>query len=186
MMIRLLARSSCSHVALRRHWPAAAAAATAVALTTTSTTSTTSATSVAAHAAADDGWRRFAVEMGVGTSLRREDHTAAAIRALQDALWRVSFTGARALGQEGADMRVEVMIGVPKPEEVDEAAVLAVLPYGERSLTVVRGGMAIPGGCGADAQGDIIMANAAAIVSLNVRDYLEATGKSGANPARPS
>ena len=72
------------------------------------------------------------------------------------------------------------------PMEVDEAAVLAVLPYGERSLTVVRGGMAIPGGCGADAQGDIIMANAAAIVSLNVRDYLEATGKSGANPARPS
>ena len=160
-----------------------AARSSAVAAAAAALTTTTSAGARAA--AADDGWLRFAVEMGVGTSLRREDHTAAAVRALQDALWRVSFTGARALGQEGAAMRVEVMIGVPKPEEVDEAAVLAVLPYGERALTVVRGGMAIPGGCGADAQGDIIMANAAAIVSLNVGEYLEAAAAGRSGPRGP-
>lgn len=44
-------------------------------------------------------WRRVAVEMGSGTSLRRQDQTAAAVRALQDALWRVSLTAYRALEQ---------------------------------------------------------------------------------------
>jgi uncharacterized protein (TIGR02058 family) len=117
-------------------------------------------------------WRRFAVEMGTGTSLRREDHTAAAVRALQDALWRISLTAYRALDMDPNSMRVEIVIGVPKPEEVDHAKVLAVLPYGERSIKVVKGGLAIDGGCGADAHGQIIMANAAAIVSLDVGDYI--------------
>ena len=117
-------------------------------------------------------WRRFAVEMGTGTSLRREDHTSAAVRALENALWRVSLTAARALEKDGSEMRVEVVIGVPKPEEVDHAKVLAVLPYGECSIEVVQGGLAIQGGCGADAQGEIIMANAAAVVSLEIGDYL--------------
>ncbi|EOD38995.1 hypothetical protein EMIHUDRAFT_109030 [Emiliania huxleyi CCMP1516] len=124
-------------------------------------------------------WRRFAVEMGTGTSLRRQDHTAAAVRALEDALWRVSMTAYRALDKRPEEMKIEVVVGVPKPAAVDESAVLAVLPYGaarpvacERSIRVVEGGLAIPGGCGADAQGDIIMANAAAIVYLDVGDYL--------------
>ena len=117
-------------------------------------------------------WRRFAVEMGTGTSLRREDHTAAAVRALQDALWRVSLTAYRALDKDPDSMRVEILIGVPKPEQVDHAKVLAVVPYGDRSIKVVKGGLAIDGGCGADAQGQIIVANAAAIVSLDVGDYL--------------
>ena len=117
-------------------------------------------------------WRRFAVEMGTGTSLRREDHTAAAVRALQDALWRVSLTAYRALDKDPNSMRAEILIGVPKPEEVDHETVLAVVPYGDRSIRVVKGGLAIDGGCGADAQGQIIVANAAAIVSLDVGDYL--------------
>ena len=95
--------------------------------------------------------------MGTGTSLRREDHTAAAVRALQDAIWRVSFTAYRALEMDGSAMRVEVVIGVPKPEEVDQAQVLAVLPYGDKTIRVEKGGLSIPGGCGADAQGHIIM-----------------------------
>ena len=41
-----------------------------------------------------------------------------------------------------------------------------------RSIKVVQGGLAIQGGCGADAQGQIIMANAAVIVYLDVGDYL--------------
>jgi uncharacterized protein (TIGR02058 family) len=110
--------------------------------------------------------------MGTGTSLRRQDHTAAAVRALQDALWRISLTAYRALDKDPESMRVEIVIGVPKPHEVDEAKVLAILPYGERSIRCVQGGLAIKGGCGADAQGEIIMANAAVIVSLDVGDYL--------------
>eukprot|EP01052_Picozoa_sp_SAG31_P032672 SAG31_NODE_3605_length_4077_cov_12.386124_1_plen_137_part_00 len=74
-------------------------------------------------------WRRFAVEMGTGTSLRRQDHTAAAVRALQDALWRISLTAYRALGKQPQEMRVEIVIGVPNPDAVDRERVLAILPY---------------------------------------------------------
>ena len=69
-------------------------------------------------------FRRFAVEMGTGTSLRREDHTAASIRAVQDALWKVSLTVYRALDKNPDEMKVNVIIGVPKPEKVDQQAVL--------------------------------------------------------------
>ena len=72
------------------------------------------------------------------------------MRALQDALWRVSLTAYRALDKQPTDMKVEVVIGVPKPhvrtasvrsavkgsglyllsatQEVDTEKVLAVLP----------------------------------------------------------
>ena len=118
-------------------------------------------------------FRRFAVEMGTGTSLRREDHTSAAVRAVQDALWRISLTAYRALDKDPSEMRVHVIIGVPKPHEVDENAVLALVPYGDKSISVEVGGLAIKGGCGADAQGEIIIANAAVQVDLDVGDYLE-------------
>jgi hypothetical protein len=35
-------------------------------------------------------------------------------------------------------------IGVPKPELVDHAAVLAILPHGTGTVTVVEGGLEIP------------------------------------------
>jgi uncharacterized protein (TIGR02058 family) len=70
-------------------------------------------------------------------------------------------------------MRVNVIIGVPKPEEVDKDVVLSLVPYGDISIDVQQGGLAIKGGCGADAQGEIIMANAAVQVDLDVGDYLD-------------
>ena len=118
-------------------------------------------------------YRRFAVEMGTGTSLRREDHTAAAVRAVQDALWQVSLTAYRALDQNPNDMNVHIIIGVPKPDEVKVNEILALVPYGKTSISVELGGLSIKGGCGADAQGNIIMANAAVQVDLDVGDYLE-------------
>ena len=86
-------------------------------------------------------WRRFAVEMGTGTSLRRQDHTAAAVRALEDALWRVSMTAYRALDKRPEEMKIEVVVGVPKPAAVDESAVLAVLPYGAARPVACRRGL---------------------------------------------
>ena len=117
-------------------------------------------------------FRRFAVEMGTGTSLRREDHTAASVRAVQDALWRISLTAYRAVDKDPAEMKVNVIIGVPKPDQVDKNAVLALVPYGDLTIDIQLGGLSIPGGCGADAQGNIIMANAAVQVDLDVGDYL--------------
>ena len=78
-----------------------------------------------------------------GLKSAQNDSAQAAVRALKDALWRISLTAYRALDKDPSEMRVEIVIGVPEPSEVDQAAVLAVLPYGERSIRVVQGGLAI-------------------------------------------
>lgn len=83
------------------------------------------------------------MELGMGTSLRRQDYTKAAIRALQDALWHNSLTMADAFGFSREDMIVEVEIGVQKPEAVDTEAVKAILPYGKGQVRVVHGGLDI-------------------------------------------
>ena len=85
--------------------------------------------------------KRMIVEIGMGTDLTGADYTKAAIRALRDALWHNSLTIALAVGQQPQDMHVEVIIGVPKPEKVDKAAVAAVLPYGTSTVEIVEGGL---------------------------------------------
>ena len=87
--------------------------------------------------------KRMVVEFGMGTDIRGTDHTKAAVRALRDALWHNSLNVASALGMPTDAMVVEVVIGVPKPGQVDKAQVLAVLPHGTGSVTVVEGGLEI-------------------------------------------
>jgi uncharacterized protein (TIGR02058 family) len=110
-------------------------------------------------------WKRVVVEMGMGTDIRGGDYTKAAVRALRDALWHNSLSVTRALGMDVDAMRVEVTIGVPKPEAVDTAQVLAVLPHGTGEVQVVHGGLEIPSENGAD---KTIIANAAAVVKLDL------------------
>jgi uncharacterized protein (TIGR02058 family) len=62
-------------------------------------------------------------------------------------------------------MQVEVTIGVPHPERVDKAAVLAVLPHGTGTVNVVEGGLEIPNDSGT---GVTLMAHAAAVVRLDL------------------
>ncbi len=109
--------------------------------------------------------KRMALEIGMGTDIRGADSTKAAVRALQDALRRNSLSIATALGAPLEAMQVEVRIGVPRPETVDKAAVLAVLPYGKGSVEVVAGGLEIRNDAGTDST---LIAHAAAIVSLDV------------------
>jgi len=85
--------------------------------------------------------KRVAMELGMGTSLRRQDYTNAAVRALQDALWHNSLTMADAFGFSRDDMIVEVDIAVQQPALVDIETVKAVLPYGQPHIRVVHGGL---------------------------------------------
>jgi uncharacterized protein (TIGR02058 family) len=110
-------------------------------------------------------WKRVVTEMGMGTDIRGGDYTKAAIRALRDALWHNSLSVTRALGMDVDAMRVEVIIGVPRPEAVDTAQVLAVLPHGTGEVRVVQGGLEIPSDTGTD---KTIIANAAAVVRLDL------------------
>ena len=110
-------------------------------------------------------WKRMVLQIGMGTDIRGADYTKAAVRALRDALWHNSLSIADAAGLHVDYMRVEVTIGVPKPELVDKAQVLAVLPYGKGNVTVVEGGLEIPNDAGSDST---LIANACAIVSLDI------------------
>lgn len=105
------------------------------------------------------------LEIGMGTDIRGADSTKAAVRALRDALWHNSLSIATALNQPLDAMHVAVKIGVPRPETVDKAQVLAVLPYGKGTVEVVEGGLEIKNDEGTDST---MIANAVAIVSLNV------------------
>ena len=109
--------------------------------------------------------KRMAIEIGMGTDIRGADYTKAAVRALRDALWHNSLSVANAIGMPTDSMVCEVLIGVPKPELVDKAAVLAVLPHGTGTVNVVEGGLEIVNDAGT---GSTVIANAGVIVRLDV------------------
>ena len=110
-------------------------------------------------------WKRVVLEIGMGTDIRGADSTKAAVRALQDAFWHNSLTVAKALGKPTDSMRVAVTIGVPRPDQVDTKAVLAVLPHGSGTVKLVEGGLEIPNEEGTDST---LIAHAAAIVRLDL------------------
>lgn len=109
--------------------------------------------------------KRMALEIGMGTDIRGADYTKAAVRALRDALWHNSLSVAAALGKDVDLMQVEVLIGVPSPHLVNKAEVLAVLPHGTGTVTVVEGGLEIPNDEGTNLT---VLASAAAIVRLDI------------------
>ncbi|MEK9855436.1 MAG: Lin0512 family protein [Rhodobiaceae bacterium] len=116
---------------------------------------------------------RMALEIGMGTSLRKGDYTRAAVRAVQDAVWRNSISFAEAFGFEKSDMLIDVEIGVQKPDAVDGAEVKAVLPYGNGGVRVVRGGLDIPK---PDGDGVTILANAAIVISFDMERRTDTPG----------
>jgi uncharacterized protein (TIGR02058 family) len=111
--------------------------------------------------------KRMVLQIGMGTDIRGADYTKAAVRALRDALWQNSLSVAGALGLPVDAMEIEVTIGVPRPERVDKAAVLAVLPHGSGTVNVVEGGLEIANDAGTNTT---VLANAAAIVRLDIAE----------------
>jgi uncharacterized protein (TIGR02058 family) len=109
--------------------------------------------------------KRMVLQIGMGTDIRGADYTKAAVRALRDALWHNSLSVADAVGLAVDAMQVDVTIGVPRPDLVDNRAVLAVLPHGTGTASVVHGGLEIPNDAGTNTT---VIANAAAVVRLDI------------------
>jgi uncharacterized protein (TIGR02058 family) len=105
------------------------------------------------------------LEIGIGTDIRGAEPTKAACRAVRDALWHNSLSIAPALGHSLDTMIIDIHIGVPRPELVDKSQVVAVLPYGSGSVTVVEGGLEIPNDAGTNST---LIANACVVVSLDI------------------
>ena len=109
--------------------------------------------------------KRVVTQFGMGTSIRSRNYTEAAARAIRDALWHNSLNVADAFGFPKEAMLIDVEIGVQAPEAVDINHLLAVFPYGQPSVRVVKGGLDIPRH---DKPGMSVVANAAVVVSFDM------------------
>ena len=107
---------------------------------------------------------RCVTEMGMGVDVHGLDYTAAAKRAVFDAIHHSSLGFPRLVGKTADDMRVDVTIGVPKPEAVDRKAVLETLPHGGGHINVVHGGLQVLNENGDDGW---LIANAIIVVSMD-------------------
>jgi len=107
---------------------------------------------------------RLLTEFGIGTSLRRQDYTEAACRAVRDALWHNSINLAELFGTSKEDMLITVDIGVQAPGEVDLAKIETIFPYGHPNVRVVQGGLDVPRPEGTGKP--TVIANAAISVAL--------------------
>lgn len=108
--------------------------------------------------------KRLLTEFGMGSSLRRQDYTEAAKRALKDALWHNSINLAELFDQEKSKMMIDVEVGVQQPEKLDVEELKSVFPYGEISISPVKGGLDVPRPDG----NPTVIANVAISVSLDL------------------
>lgn len=110
--------------------------------------------------------KRLVMEVGMGTDLKGQDYTKAAIRGLKDALWHNSLSIAPALGYSRDAMQVDIEVGVAQPSKVDKQAVADILPYGQASVSVTKGGLDV---LSDDGSNTIVIANVAAVVYLDMQ-----------------
>lgn len=89
----------------------------------------------------------FIIEMGMGIDQHGQEPTVAAARAVRNAIANNALLGVWDVAglTDPNQMIVEVQVGVPYPEQVREEEVLAVLPFGQKSLRVEDGGMVVQG-----------------------------------------
>lgn len=107
--------------------------------------------------------KRYVTEMGMGTDVHGQDYTVAAERAVFDAIHHSSLHFFKHLNKSAHDMIIDLLVAVPKPEEVDQDRLARSLPYGTVNLILSKGGLEIPGDGEDDA---IVIANAGIIVRL--------------------
>lgn len=121
--------------------------------------------------------RRFIVEMGFGVDQHghNDDCTNAAIKAVKNAISNNCLTGLTEICdlKEPKDllrMKIHVKIGAPYPKNIDEEKILKAVPFGTKSIEVVKGGLVARGimikELG-DTSDKIIVCNAAVTVSLS-------------------
>ena len=109
--------------------------------------------------------KRLITQFGMGTSIRSRDYTEAAARGIRDALWHNSLNVAEAFGFPKESMIIDVQIGVQQPDAVDCNALTKIFPYGQPTITVVKGGLDVPR---RDKEGFSVIANVAIVVSFDM------------------
>jgi len=121
---------------------------------------------------------RFINQIGAGIDQHghNNDCTNAAIKAIKNAISNNCLCGLSEICnlREPRDltrMMVHVKIGAPYPDNIDEKKVLKAIPFGEKSIEVVKGGLLTEGimikELG-DTSDQIIVCNAAVTVSVKL------------------
>ena len=95
-----------------------------------------------------NNYKRFIVQVGMGVDQHGHDSncTSAAIKAVKNAISNNCLTGIFDIcnfrGPEDLKrMKVHLKIGAPYPDTVDEKKVLKGVPFGDKSIEVVKGGL---------------------------------------------
>jgi uncharacterized protein (TIGR02058 family) len=91
--------------------------------------------------------KRLIIEMGMGVDQHGQESTVAAARAVRNAIAHNALPGVWEVAglEDPNQMIVEVQVAVPYPDQVRHEEVLAVLPFGQKTLTVTQGGMVVQG-----------------------------------------
>ncbi|WP_435141486.1 Lin0512 family protein [Pseudopelagicola sp. nBUS_19] len=88
--------------------------------------------------------KRLLTEFGMGSSLRCQDYTEAACRAVKNALWHNSINLAELFDKPREDMIITVEVAVQRPELIKKEQVAAIFPYGQLTVVPVAGGLDVP------------------------------------------
>ncbi|MEM7773506.1 MAG: Lin0512 family protein [Cyanobacteria bacterium P01_E01_bin.6] len=117
--------------------------------------------------------KRLIIEMGMGIDQHGQEPTVAAARAVRNAIAHNALPGVWEVAglSHPNEMIVEVQVGVPNPELVREEEVLAVLPFGQKTLQLETGGMIVEGRAIPeldDKNDDMIIAVAAVTVFVDI------------------
>ena len=95
--------------------------------------------------------KKFFTEFGMGVDLHGQDVTKAAARAVKEAIsWRsptgiVDLANINDKGEPTRDVLIDVIVASPYPDEVNAEEVLKVIPYGNKQLTSIKGGLKTKG-----------------------------------------
>ena len=122
--------------------------------------------------------KRFIVQLGFGVDQHGHGNncTNAAIKAIKNAISNNCLTGLLEIcglkdPKDLLSMKVHVQIAAPYPDTIEEKKVLKAIPFGEKSLDVVKGGMIAKGimikELG-DTSDDMLVCNAAVTVIISM------------------
>ena len=91
--------------------------------------------------------KRLIIEMGMGIDQHGQEPTVAVARAVRNAIAHNALPGVWEVAglSDPNEMIVEVQVAVPYAEQVRQEEVLAVLPFGQKTLTLEPGGMVVQG-----------------------------------------
>ncbi|MFX0071695.1 MAG: Lin0512 family protein [Candidatus Hermodarchaeota archaeon] len=100
----------------------------------------------------EDSYKKFIVQLGFGVDQHGHDDdcTNAAIKAIKNAISNNCLVGLAEIcnfkePRDFLSMKVEIKIGAPFPDKINENKVLKAVPFGEKSIEVVQGGLIAEG-----------------------------------------